>query len=145
MMMMTMLLSRKFKQIRFNSNMQVDMTSCKICFVERWLIKILQNSQKNTCAGLSLFNKDAGCWPVTLAETDPQHASRPVAFPKIFRKLFLRKKPWWLVCIDRITKFSISNHCHSKIIVVLEHGFKYSQKALNSFKKDTKKDLFLSI
>ena len=33
-------------------------------------MKILQISQKDTCGGVLLFNKDEGCRPVTLTQGD---------------------------------------------------------------------------
>ena len=43
----------------------------QMCFVKKVFLEILQNSEENTCARVSLFfNKDAGLMPATLLKKD---------------------------------------------------------------------------
>ena len=51
------------------------------CFVKKLFLEILQNSEENTCARVSLFfNKDAGLMPATLLKKRLWHSFFPVSY-----------------------------------------------------------------
>ena len=56
-------------------------------------LKISQNSQENTSAGVSFFNKFLGLQLATLLNKRLQHRCFPVRFPKLLIIIFLTKHP----------------------------------------------------
>ena len=60
-------------------------------------IKISQNSQLNTCARVSVFNKVAGLSPATLWKQRLWHRSFPVNFAKCLRTPFFTENLRWLL------------------------------------------------
>ena len=53
-------------------------------------LKIFQNSQKNTCVGVSFFNKVAVLRPATLLKKRLRHSCFPKNFAKLLRTPFYR-------------------------------------------------------
>ena len=53
-------------------------------------LEVSQNSQENTCARDSFFNKVVGLRPVTLLKKSLWHSCFPVNFAKFLRTLFHR-------------------------------------------------------
>ena len=69
----------------------------KRCSVKKVFLKILQNSQENTCDRVSFFNKVAGLRPATLLKKRLWHRCFPVNFAKFLRTPFLTEHLWWLL------------------------------------------------
>ena len=60
------------------------------CSVKKVLLQISKNSQENTCARVSSFNKVAGLMPATLLKKRLWHRCFPVNFSKFLRTPFLQ-------------------------------------------------------
>ena len=67
------------------------------CSVEKVFLQISQNSQENTCARVSFFDKVAGLRPATLLKKRLWHRYFPVKFVKFLKTPFFIEHLWWLV------------------------------------------------
>ena len=67
------------------------------CSVKKMLLEIFQDSQENTCARDSFFNKVAGLSPATLLKKSLWHRCFPVNFAKFLRTHFFTEHLRWLL------------------------------------------------
>ena len=67
------------------------------CSVEKVFLEISQNSQENTCARVSFFNKVAGLRPATLLKKRLWHRCFPVNFAKFLTSFFTEHLRWLLL------------------------------------------------
>ena len=61
---------------------------------EKVFLEILQNSQENTCARVSVLNKVTGLWPATLLKKILWHRCFPVNFCQMFKNTFFTEHLW---------------------------------------------------
>ena len=61
------------------------------CFLKKWFLKISQNSEENTCARASFFNKVAGLRSATVLKKRPRCFQ--FILQRIFEQLFYRTPP----------------------------------------------------
>ena len=69
--------------------------------VKKVFLEIWQNSQENTCARVSFFNKVAGLRPATLLKKRLWHRSFPVNYAKFLKIPFFIEHLWWLLLKKR--------------------------------------------
>ena len=67
------------------------------CSVKKVFMKILQNSQENTCARIFFLNKVTDLRPATLLKERLWRSSFPVSFAKFIRTSFCKEHLWWLL------------------------------------------------
>ena len=67
------------------------------CSVKKIFLKTSQNSQENTCARVSFFNKVAAFRTATLLKKRLWHKCFPVNFAKFLRTPFFTGHLWWLL------------------------------------------------
>ena len=79
--------------------------SLKKVFLEIW-----QNSQENTCARVSFFNKVASLRPATLLKKRLWHRRFPVNFAKFLKIPFFIEHLWWLLLKKRRFMYCIPAH-----------------------------------
>ena len=63
------------------------------------LLRVSQNSQENTCARVSFFNKVKHLRPSTLLKKKLRHRCFPVNFCEIFKNTFLQNTSGWLLLV----------------------------------------------
>ena len=71
--------------------------AAKRCAVKKVFLEISQNSQENTCARVSFFNKVAGLRPATLLKKRLWNRCFPANFTKFLRKPFFIERLRWLL------------------------------------------------
>ena len=67
------------------------------CSVKKMFLEISQNSQENTCASVSLFNKVAYLRPANLLKKRLWRWCFPVGFSKFLKTSFFIEHLWWLL------------------------------------------------
>ena len=86
---------------RIFGNKKIWRSSHQSCSVKKVLLEMLQNSQENTCARVSFFNKVAGLRHVTLSKKRLWHRCSPVNFAKFLTTpYFLTEHLQWLLLED---------------------------------------------
>ena len=76
------------------------------CSVGKMFLEISQNSQENTCARVSFFNKVAGLRPATLLKKRLWHRCFAVNFAKFLRTPFLQNT--YGDCFSKVNSKSIT-------------------------------------
>ena len=91
----------------FNANSTVFLffseAVSKRCSVKKVFLEIFQNSQENTCVGVSFYIKLHGLNPATLFKNRPWYRCFPVNFAKFLRTTFFTKHFRWLL----LSKFTL--------------------------------------
>ena len=82
------------------------------CSIEKVFLEILQNSQENTCAGVSFLIK-LQARPATLLKKKLWHRCFPVNFAKFLRKSFFTEHLRWLLL--QVYLPSLSYQCHETV------------------------------
>ena len=94
----------------------------RMCSVKKVILKISQNSQENTCARVSFFNKVASLRPATLLKKRLWHRCFPVNFAKSLRTPFLTEHLRWLLLCSEIYHFikhKVSESTYENITIKL--------------------------
>ena len=78
--------------------------------VKKLFLEIWQNSQENTCARVSFFNKVASLRPATLLKKRLWHRRVPVNFAKFLKIPFFIEHLWWLLLKKRRFMYCIPAH-----------------------------------
>ena len=87
-------------------------TSLLEVFFKKVFLEISQNSQENTCARVSFFDKVAGLRPATLFKKRLWHMCFPLNFMKFLRTPFLTEHLRWLLLFFLNVSFITSHTLH---------------------------------
>ena len=93
------------------------------CSIKKAFLRILQNSQENTCTRVSFFNKFSGFRPATLLKKSLWHRCYLVNFVKFSKNIFFYRTPLVAASPNR-------GYLHRAIVKAL-HGFQ-EKRALKS-------------
>ena len=77
-------------------------------YIKKGVLRISQNSEENTCARASFFNKVTDLRPATLLKKRIWHRHFPVNFVKFLRTPFLIGHLWWLLLLRARSIYTIT-------------------------------------